>query len=304
MADSTLSSYWTAWNRFKAFHRDHNLPFPSLDLITLSAYISHSHSVSSIRVPTIRAYLCGISFFTKLTTGSPHPFTQHPQITLQLKGLQRSEPSLPPTRLPLTIDILTACIQTIRSGYANQHVSSTLESMFLLAFYGFLRCSEFTTTNSNFNPAIHPCLSDLSIHDENTITFTIKQSKASQFRKIPIYLFRLNSPISPYESLANHILYRQSIHALPSDPLFTNEHGTIATGTWFHHHLRQILTISGFSAENFSGHSFRIGAASTAASRGLQDHTIQLLGRWSSQAYQSYIRTNLPDIRAAHNALA
>ena len=175
--------------------------------------------------------------------------------------------------------------------------------MFLLAFYGFLRCSEFATANSKFNPTIHPCLSDLAVHNNDTLVFTIKQSKSSQCRLTPIYLFRLNSPVSPYEPLVNHIHVRQSLHAQPSDPLFTNEHGTVATRSWFHLHLHQILTMSGFSAENFSGHSFRIGAASTAASRGLQDHTVQLLGRWSSQAYQSYIRINLHDLRTAHNTL-
>ena len=175
--------------------------------------------------------------------------------------------------------------------------------MFLLAFYGFLRCTEFTAANSNFDPTLHPCLSDISFPDHNTLIYTLKRSKSSQHRLTPIYLFRINSPVSPYEPLANHVHFRQSLHALPSDPLFTDETGSIATRTWFLHHLRQILATSGFPAERYSGHSFRIGAATTAASRGLQDHTVQLLGRWSSQAYQTYIRTSLHDLRTAHNTL-
>ena len=162
---------------------------------------------------------------------------------------------------------------------------------------------EFTTSNSQFDPTIHPCLSDLAVHDHDTLVFTLKRSKSSQNRLTSIYLFRLHSPVSPFEPLVNHIHTRQSQQAQPSDPLFINEHGTVATRSWFLFHLRQILTFSGFSAENFSGHSFRIGAASTAASRGLGDHTVQLLGRWTSQAYQSYIRTNLQDLRSAHNSL-
>ena len=173
--------------------------------------------------------------------------------------------------------------------------------MFLLAFFGFLRCSEFTAQNSNYNPTAHPSLSDLTIHDHGTIIYTLKGSKSSQHRLTPIYIFRVNSPISPYEPLVNHLRNRHSQQALPSDPLFTDETGTIATRSWF---LRHILATSGFPANNFSGHSFRIGAASTAASRGLQDHTVQLLGRWSSQAYQNYIRSSLHDLRSAHNSLA
>ena len=42
---------------------------------------------------------------------------------------------------------------------------------------------------------------------------------------------------------------------------------------------------------NFSSHSFRIGAATVAARSGVPDHLIQCVGRWSSNAYQLYIRT-------------
>ena len=43
---------------------------------------------------------------------------------------------------------------------------------------------------------------------------------------------------------------------------------------------------------NFSSHSsFRIGAATVAGRNGIPDHLIQELGRWKSNAFQSYIRT-------------
>ena len=37
-------------------------------------------------------------------------------------------------------------------------------------------------------------------------------------------------------------------------------------------------------------HSFRIGGATAAASDGISDSTIQILGRWSSDAYRRYLR--------------
>ncbi len=54
---------------------------------------------------------------------------------------------------------------------------------------------------------------------------------------------------------------------------------------------------------NFSSHSFRIGAATSAAQKGLTKHQIQTLGRWSSEAFQSYIRTDQFHIKSAHQTL-
>jgi len=169
--------------------------------------------------------------------------------------------------------------------------------MFLLAFFGFLRCSEFTSTSTTFDPSAHPCVSDITLHSPDTLIFSLKRSKTNQSGPaVPIFLFRLNSPLSPFESLQKLIHSKSGSHALPSSPLFITESGLVASRFWFHHHLRLILTKSGIDPTHYSGHSFRIGAASSASSQGVADHTIQLLGRWSSQAYRLYVRTNLPDL--------
>jgi len=42
---------------------------------------------------------------------------------------------------------------------------------------------------------------------------------------------------------------------------------------------------------NYSGHSFRRGAATSARLAGLSDSEIQLLGRWKSDSYRLYIDT-------------
>ena len=54
--------------------------------------------------------------------------------------------------------------------------------------------------------------------------------------------------------------------------------------------LRSTLNKAGIDSSKFSGHSFRIGAASVAAARGVEDSTIQTLGRWKSESFKRYIR--------------
>ena len=42
--------------------------------------------------------------------------------------------------------------------------------------------------------------------------------------------------------------------------------------------------------QRYSRHSFHIGAATTAASNGLEDCLIKTLGRWESVAYSQYVK--------------
>ena len=56
--------------------------------------------------------------------------------------------------------------------------------------------------------------------------------------------------------------------------------------------VRQALSAIGVDHSQYAGHSFCIGAATTASAHGLSDSTIQMLvGRWQSSAYQLYIHT-------------
>ena len=54
--------------------------------------------------------------------------------------------------------------------------------------------------------------------------------------------------------------------------------------------LSLAIKFCGLNPARYKGHSFRIGAASHAADRGLSDAQIRVLGRWKSNAFHRYIR--------------
>ena len=55
--------------------------------------------------------------------------------------------------------------------------------------------------------------------------------------------------------------------------------------------VRAALESQGMDVRHFNSHSFRIGAATTAAACGIEDSLIQALGRWKSSAFTTYIQT-------------
>ena len=54
--------------------------------------------------------------------------------------------------------------------------------------------------------------------------------------------------------------------------------------------VRSALKKVGVDQSKYCTHSFRIGAATTAAARGIEDSVIKTLGRWESLAYLQYVR--------------
>ena len=55
--------------------------------------------------------------------------------------------------------------------------------------------------------------------------------------------------------------------------------------------IRQALVSAGVDTAGYTGHSMRIGAATTAALVKLGDSPIKMLRRWESSAYQRYLHT-------------
>ncbi|VDI33291.1 Hypothetical predicted protein [Mytilus galloprovincialis] len=121
----------------------------------------------------------------------------------------------------------------------------------VLAFYGFLRCNEFTCK-------------------------TVFDKLLSQLMSV-----RLNLN-------ANH-----------NDSFFVEETGKPFSRNYFISKLKTILIALGYSDKDYSGQSFRSGAATSASSQGIEDSMIQTLGRWKSDCFKRYIRTSKLDIKSA-----
>ena len=121
----------------------------------------------------------------------------------------------------------------------------------------------------------------------NVISLNIKQSKTDQLRKgVKVVIGRTNDDLCPVSALLSYLSHRGNFPG----PLFCWQNKIPLSKSKFVSHVRLGLLRANLPADKYAGHSFWIGAATTAASAGIEDSTIQTLGRWQSSSYLLYIR--------------
>lgn len=161
-----------------------------------------------------------------------------------------------------------------------------------MGFFGFLRAGEFTVRSPvEFNASSSLTLADVAVdqHDNpSVVRIRLKQSKTDPFRHgVDIFLGRTKADLCPVSALLAYIAVRPAV----SGPLFVFRDGSFLSRERLIIAVQAALEQAGVNARSYTGHSFRIGAATAAAEAGLEDSVVKMLGRWESSAYQRYIRT-------------
>ena len=152
-----------------------------------------------------------------------------------------------------------------------------LWAAFTMAFYGFFRVSELINLHWN----------DVSFSLDH-IYVSLHQSKTDPFRcGCTVKIFKTNSSTCPHHAIDR---YRKvSGDVSPSASLYQVGRFHPLSRAAVTNTLRQLLKHAGFDYPHYSSHSFRIGAATTAAASGHPAWLIKNLGRWTSNAYLTYI---------------
>ena len=140
-------------------------------------------------------------------------------------------------------------------------------------------------------PNILRTYDDIAVDNKQQLSFitvNIKQSKTDPFRKgVTIVVGRAVGPLCPLVIVLTYMALRRP----GQGPLFRFGDGRPLTRERFVAKVREVLQQIGIDQTKYTSHSFQIGAATTAARKGIQDSLIKTLGRWESVAYQLYVRT-------------
>ena len=230
---------------------------------------SRLRPVCLIPLPLMHSHVCHMSFEGQGDIGPLAPIAASPS---------------PPGYFPSSV---------IHGLAPARHESRLLWAACCLGFFGFLRVGEFTARDgsSPLNPDI------IGVHDisrapgdpPNYICVHLRVSKTDPFgRGVHIYLGRTASVICPVAAILSFMTIRPS-HL--TGPLLRFLDGSTLTRTFLISTVKRALATASIDPTRYSGHSFRIGAATSAALAGMPDHTIKMLGRWESSAYALYVWT-------------
>ena len=230
----------------------------------------------------IKIHLSALNFFSQ-TNGYITSFAPFRWLYLLLCGIKKCQGKKfkKLKRIPITPEMLFTIKFNLFNSSVHYNDKLMIWAAMLTAFFGFLRVSEYTFSHVNsFIPEATLCYNDITFQI-NQISLNLKTSKTDPFRSGVIVRLAANgSALCPVAALSLFIQNHPSKHG----PLFMFHDGKYLTRQKLSQYLQQF--ISSNPVQNISFHSFRIGAATTAARAGYPRWLIQSLGRWSSECFR------------------
>ena len=282
ISQNTLKMYDVAWQLLLKFTRELEIsPVfpPSLkDVINFISYLSLKGYASS----TIKSYVSAISFKCKMNNVSDtsNCFI----IRKMLTGLGRLD-RRKDLRMPITYDLLVKIIHALPNICYSNFESTLFAALFSLAFFGFMRVCELVQES---DVKVSHALQSENVKISNTfIEILLAHSKSDQLGKgVVISLPSTSGIICPVRLLQSYDKLKP--HHMGS--YFRHATGHPVTRYQFTCVLSKALNQAGINSNFYSSHSFRIGAATSAAMMGLEDEQIAKCGRWTSNIFKSYVR--------------
>ena len=283
-------SYRSGIRRYLAFCRRFALsPLPLSDN-SLCRFVAALHA-DCLSPSSIRLYLSSLRFFQICLGNSVPDPVNFPRLHYVLRAVQRCNPRYRRApRLPIT----PAILRHLYSAWSQSPVPYEHHMWWAaccLGFFAFLRAGEFTCPSRQAYTTTMLSPRDIQVDNREHPTYlsvTLRQSKTDAFGAgITLYIGTTGDHICPVSAVLAYLAIRPPV----TGPLFVHADGRPLSRVDLVVVVRRALSTTGLDVTRFSGHSFRIGAASAAAQVGIPDSLIQTLGRWKSSAFLLYIRT-------------
>ena len=264
------------------------LPITREELVEFIAHLS----LTGKKASTIGSYISGLAFLHKSKN------FQDPSdcfvVRKLLEGCKRDQPGKPDGRRPLTLDLLKQALNGLKVSCYSLYETAMFQAAMVLAFYGFLRVGEFTAVSSNRSSGRVLQLNDIVLmptqgqNSKKCVHVTIRYSKTDQRGKSTTLIIpeTADQATCPVRALTRYLAMRTP----GAGQLFWHFDKSPLTRYQFASILKKALNIRKVYNVGITTHSLRIGACTHFAMAGYSDDDLMRMGRWSSSAYQRYIR--------------
>ncbi|CAG2198396.1 unnamed protein product [Mytilus edulis] len=185
-------------------NQNHINSVPIIDEDCLIYFVTYCKNSLKLAHATIKLYLAGIRH-NYLRIGHPDPLSNCARLECILRGIKKSQNNVKQKRLPITSQILKQLCCMLKQGVFSPFVDLMLQCSFNLAFFGFLRCGEFTYSSKIARQDTLLIQNiDLDINFQN-FTVHLNSSKCDPFREgINITIFE-NDIFNPVDLMRRYI---------------------------------------------------------------------------------------------------
>ncbi|XP_077779000.1 uncharacterized protein LOC144326338 [Podarcis muralis] len=285
VAPSTLRSYKKVWCDFMGFRSgisglSPNVP-PSTDDVL--QYLSHLDDLGRAS-KTLKIHVAAISFFCKAMFSSD--LCSDFLIRRAIEGWGRLQPPRAEGRKPVSYGLLSQIRIKLRSICWTKFEARLFSAAYAISFFGVFRVGEVVAEVTASGSTRGLLMENMQM-SEASMTVRIRQSKTDQAGKGS--LVKLTASVQQGPCPVKDT--RQYLYLRPPGPgpLLVHEDGSRLMRHQFTRVLCKAIDACGLSSQDYAAHSFRIGAATTAAHLGLPADRIKEMSRWKSDAYKGYI---------------
>lgn len=290
IAPSTAKAYKRVWDALHEFCIKLGQPrwaFPPVAPATILRFLANKFATGSSGA-TLTSYTSAFAYVHKLHQWEDPTATF--AVRKLLAGAHRQTPKAD-VRLPISSHLLEGLIQAIQHLSISAYAKVLLACTFSMAFHGFFRIGELIP-HSSAQQDVVVARRDVIVSQTpiKKVQIQLRNSKTGN-QKQP-FLINLSPSSTPSTCPVLNLTAFLELRGNKPGPLLSYPGGDPVSRTWFTTNFQACLRYLGLDTDRFKGHSFRIGAATEAAARGLSDAQIRHLGRWRSEAFKSYIRLN------------
>ncbi|XP_057308088.1 uncharacterized protein LOC130645976 [Hydractinia symbiolongicarpus] len=147
LSPNARSTYLSGIRSFQRFCNEISAPMFPLKELTLQLFVTFL--AGRVKFSTIKVYLCGIQYQSNFCGYNEKLVSMH-KLFYVLRGIRRCHPPVVSRRLPITPAHLHEMLTYIDHTQFSPHDKALWKCIILVAFFVFLRVSEYVCPSGTF----------------------------------------------------------------------------------------------------------------------------------------------------------